>query len=266
MLQGPVGGFAPAGALAFGGFPNQGSLPTLGEWNDALVTDSGGFYLDGLPTYGSKTIVSSGPSGAPPIGGSHFVNTFYAGGTEGGHDPQRHVFDTGLSSLDELFFGAVVQFKSDYPRSNNQGGGKEFILTFNGGVSARYFLNCDIGYGLGRWEVYEASTPLRDIPSVGSHPEFLTSVSWAPGSWQMVEWYLKRSTGAMKLWFDGTLALDRTGMTFPGDGTFASIYDDGENNGNRIPPSVSPDPRYINNTVANVDAYRWTSALLVAGA
>ncbi|MBX7120102.1 MAG: Ig-like domain-containing protein [Gemmatimonadaceae bacterium] len=236
------------------GFANRPSnFVTRGEWNNATTIDADGWYDDGNPSgWGGKTVVNTGYAGSPRIGGSRAIQTLYAGGVEGGHDAGRMQFNLPAGT-NEIFFGAEVQFKSDYPTSTSSGGNKQFFVTFSGG--GRYFVNIDDGAARGRWGIYVGSSPLID-----------SNIQVVYGQWIKMEWYLKRNTGAgdgiMRLWIDGVLAVNLTNLSFP-TGNMVLAYDDGSNNGNHYPgPS---DPRKIGSNLGGpVDAYRWASVLHVA--
>ena len=237
-----------------GGFPHEpAGFVVLGEWNDEAGLVADGWYDDGNPSmWGSKTRVTSGYAGAPQLGGPAVIQTFYAGGTAGGYDPGREQFNLP-SGTRELFFGAELQFKADYPTSTSSGGNKQLFVTFTGG--GRYFVNLDEGAAAGKWGVYQQSTPLAD-----------STIDVAYGRWVLVEWYLRKDTGAgdgvMRLWIDGVLALDLTNLTFPA-GDMVLAYDDGSNNGNHYP--LATDPRLIGTDQGGpVDAYRWAAVLRVS--
>lgn len=225
----------------------------LGEWNNGAALDAGSFYADGNPSgFGEKSRVITGYAGTPTIGGAAAIQTFYAGGTDGGHDAGRMQLDLP-SGVRELFFGAELQFAADYPTSTSSGGNKQLFVTFADG--GRYFINLDEGMAAGRWGIYQQSSPLAD-----------SAIDVAYGRWITVEWYLRGDTGAsdgiLRLWIDGALALDLTNLTFP-TGEMVLAYDDGSNNGNHYP--TESDPRRIGSSLGGpVDAYRWASVLRVS--
>jgi len=235
------------------GFSNRPITHTLrGEWNSAGSIVSNGFYDDGNPSaWGGKTRVTTGYNGSPRIGASAVIQTLYPGGVEGGHDAGRIQFNLPAGT-NEVFFGAEVQFKANYPLSTSSGGNKQFFITFAGG--GRYFVNVDGGAAQGRWGVYVGSAPLID-----------SNIPLVYGSWIKMEWYLKRNSGSgdgiMRLWIDGVLAVNLTNLSFPA-GDMVLAYDDGSNNGNHYPGAS--DPRKIGTDLGGpVDAYRWVSVLSV---
>lgn len=238
-----------------GGFPNEpAGFVVLGEWNNEAMLDANGWGVDGVQTYGAKEYATSGYAGAPRIGGMAVIQTRYDGGVEGGHDPQRMQFSLPAGTR-ELFFGAEVQFRADYPTSTSSGGNKQLFVTFP--ANRRYFVNLDEGAAQGRWGIYEQSSPLLN-----------SNIDVVYGQWISVEWYLRKDTdagandGVMRLWIDGALAVERTDMTFP-PGDMVLAYDDGSNNGNHYPLASSP--RAIGTDLGGpVDAYRWTAVLRVS--
>ena len=242
------------------GFTNEpGGYTIIAEWNNESALVAEGFTIDGVTTWGNKTRVTSGYASAPAIGGAAVMQTFMAGGTEGGHDPQRHEYH-GLSGVADagLFMGAEAQWASNYPFSNNPGGGKQYIIWFTGG--GRYLIQCDGSTNV--WNIYENSSLLySSSPGTGA---------MVRGSFRTMECEIipdsgSGTDGVLRLWIDGTLAINETAVNTPA-GVFDYFVTDHSNNGNRIPPSVSPDPRYINDTVTDVDAYVWTAAVHLSAA
>ncbi len=225
---------------------------TLGQWNNAAGLDANGWYDDGNPgTYGSKSRVTSGWAGAPSVGGAAAIQSFYAAGVLGGHDPGRMQFNLP-SGTDEIYFGAEVQFKYDYPTARTEGGNKQFFVSFSGG--GRYFVNFDLATAsANRWGIFQQSSPLMQ-----------STIPVVYGQWVKVEWYLKKDTGTnngiMRLWIDGVLAVERTDLVYP-TGSMTMAYDDGSNNGNHLVEGDARTIRYEHG--AAVDAFRWVSALKV---
>lgn len=212
--------------------------------------------------WGIKDIVTTGLPGTPTMGTTRAIRTLSPGGVRGGYDPGR-MLATLPSSATHFYFGAALQWPTGHPHTENEGGGKYLFFNFS---DERYFVNLDLSTstigGLfpaspGRFTIYRQSTRV-----------LVTAVEWVPDAENKLEWELQRrgaGSDLMRLWVNGTLALDEGALTFPA-GTPVSAQFSGSNNGNRIPPSVSPDPRLINNGVTSMDAIHYATELYVAAA
>jgi len=205
--------------------------------------------------WGEKNVVSSGYTGTPTIGGTQVVETFYPAAVDGGHDAGR-MTHTVTGTPTNLYVAMEFQLPSNYPTSNSSGGNKQLFVTFSGG--SRYFVNFDIGAAAGNVDIYEGST--RTYTSTTAMPL---------GSWATMEWILHRvgaGADSMTLYINGVAAITQTGITFP-TGTFATVYDDGTNNGNRPVTGTSPEERILATPGPGGftrAGYRWTSDLYVA--
>jgi hypothetical protein len=185
--------------------------------------------------WGDKTVVTTGPTGTPSIGGTHFIQTYYPGGVHGGHDAHSiHINITGTP--DELFAAFEAQWASDNPTSNSGGGNKHLIVMFTGG--SRFIVNFDDGLAAGTWTIYGGTSGSAEWYPTGT-------VAATLGAWIVGELYLKKPTGPsttdgiLRLWIDDTLALERTDLQYGaavGDdfptGDFDEAYWDASNNGN----------------------------------
>lgn len=237
------------------GFLNQPAGHTnITFWNNESALAAEGFIVDGPTTWGNKTRVTSGYSGSPAIGGSAVMQTFQAGGTDGGMDPQRLEYH-GLSGLStELFMGCEAEWASDYPFSTAPGGGKQYIIWFTGG--GRYLINFDGSTTF--WTIYENSTLV-----------YTSTGTMTRGSFRTMEMRIVQDTGGgsdgiLQLWIDNTLALNVTTANTPA-GDFDYFVVDHSNNGNRYPTGVAPETRKIGTHAGGpLDAYVWTSAVLLS--
>lgn len=231
-------------APAAGSYTNEPvGLTLLGNWNNSVTIDSDGWVDDGNPngvTGGNKSVVATGYTGTPSIGGTNVILSTTAGGQPGGYDPGRMQY-SGLTAYDELFFGFEMQLPTGYPTSNNSGGNKIAIINFS--VDGRYFLNFDTGGAGGNWDLYGGDTPLTSTLLESS----TTPVTY--GGWAKVEWYLSKAGAAgshiIRVWVDGVLAIERTDLTFPTGEDFSYMVFDGSNNGNRPVTGSSPEARII---------------------
>lgn len=237
------------------GFLNQPAGHTnITFWNNESALAAEGFIVDGPTTWGNKTRVTSGYAGSPAIGGSAVMQTFQAGDTDGGMDPQRLEYH-GLSGLSaELFMGCEAEWASDYPFSTAPGGGKQYIIWFTGG--GRYLINFDGSTSF--WTIYENSTLV-----------YTSTGTMTRGSFRTMEMRIVQDTGGgsdgiLQLWIDNTLALNVTTANTPA-GDFDYFVVDHSNNGNRYPTGVAPETRKIGTHAGGpLDAYVWTSAVLLS--
>ncbi len=197
--------------------------------------------------WGDKSIVTTGPTGSPSIGGTHFVETYFPGGVHGGHDAGRIRIPIS-GTPDELFAAFEAQWASDNPTSNSGGGNKHLIVTFSGG--SRFLVNFDDGLAAGTWTIYGGTTGSAEWYPTGT-------IAATLGAWVVVELYLKKPTGPsttdgiLRLWVDDTLALERTDLQYgaaTGDdfptGNYSVAYWDASNNGNHTADHPSGQ-RYI---------------------
>ena len=209
--------------------------------------------------WGEYSVVTSGYTGSPTIGGTHAMERFYPAGADGGHDAGR-IGCTLDSSKSEVFVGAEVQFANDSTTSTSLGGNKQLFIQTNGG-SERIFSNFSATEA---WNVYIGSTALTATYTAS------TAVTYA--DWITQEFYCAKPSGSdndgvIQLYIDGALAWEKDncsvgGGTFP-SGNFYSAYIDMSNNGNRYP--TGEDPRRIGvSGGAAASSTAWCAALYVS--
>lgn len=204
--------------------------------------------------WGEYSVVASGYTGTPDLGGANVMQRFYPAGVDGGHDAGRIVC-TLDDTKDEVFIGAELQYAADSTVSTSGGGNKQVFVTT---ATERLFSNFSSAES---WNIYVQST----LRAAGS-------VALTTGAWIKHELYVRKPTGAdndgiMRLWIDGVLSAEKTdcsvgGGTFP-TGDFATVYLDMSNNGNRYP--TGSDPRRIGvSSGAAADSTAWCARLYVS--
>lgn len=231
---------------------NPGSIAPTGFGADptdgiTLVTDGDGTNVE----KGRKSIVGSGYTGTPALGGANVLRTIMHAGLIGGYGPSRteHYF-TGTP--DWVFIGVEQQWPTGYGASTASGGNKMYLVHFTGG--GRFFLGFDYGSGNRYWQLWREGAALVTTGTV----------QMTEGQWEKMEWYLHKGTGAadgvVQLWINGTLAIDLSGYTFPAGNFFYAVHEV-TNNGNRPVTGESPEVRVIATPYpgSEVDVISYTS-------
>lgn len=214
------------------GFPNEPSgYLEITDWQNEATLNITGLTADGNPnsvTGGLHRRVTSGYPGGILTPGTAVIETYTRGGKRGGYDPGR--MQASITGRAGVFLGVKVIWPTGYPFSNNDGGGKQWFVTFSGSTPNRYFLNLTIHPSEnGVYRIYYGSSPFAS-----------TTAAVVLDAEQTIEWWLVRGgAGAdeMHLWVDGVLAYSNTALTFPA-GAMALAYDDGSNNGNHLDPAT----------------------------
>lgn len=223
--------------------------------------------FDCVSGWGDKSVVTSGPTGTPTIGGTHFIRTYYPGGVHGGHDAGRVVIDF-VGTETAIFAAFEAQWASDNPVSTSSGGNKHLIINFSGG--SRFIVNFDEGAAAGNWSIYGGTT--------GSSDWGTSTGAYTLGAWTIVELQLVKPTGPsttdgiLRLWVDDVLVLERTNLQYGGSvgsdfpaGNFSNATWDASNNGNHTADHPSGQ-RYIGVDAGTEDqeSISWLSAFYVS--
>lgn len=219
------------------GFPTDpGYTTTVADWENEVTLDADGVVMDGNPNTTTGALhrrVTSGYPAGQAFGGPANMEIYQRGAKRGGYDPGRAqvAIPAGVTQL----YAAIEHcYKSDYPLTNNDGGGKLLFVTFV--TSGRYFVNLDVNPSLGNgyYDVYGGPVPFTSARLMAG------SVLAVRGAWTTIELFLTKvgaGSDIMAIYIDGVLSIYSNTLTFPAT-DFASAYHDGSNNGNHLSPAT----------------------------
>ena len=162
-----------------------------------------------------------------PTGGA--MEHFYPRGLGDGLQPGVAWYSGNISGAQELFMGTVMKYSSNWTAHQNQI--KLHLINVGAAGWMGMFDGCWQGrpgvWSMAVWGGSTISYPSKtgDCWNNNVRP---VSPTYTPGTWVKQEMYIRKSTsgqanGIIRIWIDGALVLDATGLSFPSNLTFGEF-------------------------------------------
>jgi hypothetical protein len=199
----------PAGLLTYGNLPAGMTVRTEARWN---VVPGGWFVRDRTATARVRTEASS------PTGG--VLEFHYPAGFPDGTEPGV-AWWSGFGAATEVFIGTTMRYTPGWRPHSNQV--KLHLINLGSYGWIGMFDGCR-GKAPGHWTMAMWGAQAVAWPREG---DCMTNTAplpaYAPGSWVKHEIYLNRTAGIIRVWVNGVMTLDATGLRFPADLRFGEF-------------------------------------------
>ncbi len=152
--------------------------------------------------------IRQGADASSPTGGS--MEMRYNAGHPDGHEPGVAWWSGSFAGADEVFLGVTMKYSNNWVSHNNE---VKLHLFAASGAWLGIFDGC-WNNNVTQWKI--ASRVLSPAPRPSNencwHNNRADSPTYANGSWVRQEMYIRRSTGTVMLWINGTLVAEHHGV------------------------------------------------------
>jgi len=158
----------------------------------------------GWNTVARQGTIRQGADATSPTGGS--LEMRYNAGHPDGHEAGVAWWSGSFSGADEVFIGVRMKYSSNWVTHDNQ----VKLHLFNSGSGWLGIFDGCHNNRVSQWKI--GSRGLSPVPRPSAedcwHNNAAASPAYAAGSWVRQELYLRRSTGTVMLWVNGTLVAE----------------------------------------------------------
>jgi hypothetical protein len=145
---------------------------------------------------------------------------FYPRGFPDGTEPGVAYWN-GFGAATEVFIGVTMRYTPGWRPHSNQV--KLHLINLGSYGWIGMFDGCR-GKAAGHWTMAMWGAQAVTWPREGDcMTNTATLPAYAPGSWVKHEIYIHRTAGIIRVWVNGVMTLDATGLTFPGDLRFGEF-------------------------------------------
>lgn len=152
--------------------------------------------------------IRQGPDASSPTGGS--MEMRYNAGHPDGHEPGVAWWSGSFAGADEVFLGVLMKYSNNWVSHDNE---VKLHLFAASGAWLGIFDGC-WNNNVTQWKI--ASRVLSPVPRPSNENCWTNNRAGSPtysnGSWVRQEMYIRRSTGTVMLWINGTLVAEHHGV------------------------------------------------------